>query len=433
MLAAWDVQTDELVTIEPGQANELRSLCWAGRLLCPFENCESRAITTWSGYTNRWGTYVADGFRHREVPPDGEHSPESLRHLDGKVAVRDWLRHVGFESVSVERPVRVRPHHGVQQPRRARVRRPDVLGQHPTGPTLAVEVQVSPISETEWRQRTQDLTSSGRGVLWLWSWPTETKRHTLTTALRASVGVGHEMWFLDPYGEDGPRLGRAWQTRRVGDENFKVAPHDFEAALMYDWSPIGELTVGPDGRIRRPGEDDEARRLHDARQRQRAQEAAERRAWIAERRDLERRRAAAEERDRRMLAEADVRRAARLARAAFREPAAPAVVLDPDIAAVCEKDNRADDRVWVPAKQLKSAVALRLMQRKQVPATVSRLAIVEFVEQNFPCDSGTVGPAVRMLLDDLTATGAVRAAGDQVRVLRTMGDNPEQLPLIPDT
>lgn len=433
MLTAWDVRTDELVRIRPGQADELRSLCWAGRLLCPFEACESRAITTWSGYTNRWGTYVADGFRHREVPPDGEHSPESLRHLDGKVAVRDWLRDVGFESVSVERPVRLRPHHGVQRRRRARVRRPDVLGQHPTGPSLAVEVQVSPISDAEWRQRTQDLRTGGRGVLWLWSWPTELKRHALTTALRASVGLGHEVWFLDPYGDDGPRLGWAWQSRRIADEDFRVTPHDFEAALMYDWWPIHELTVDPEGRIRRPGEDAEARRLNDARQRQRTQEAAERRAWIAEQQDMKRRRAAAEERERRMLAEAEVRKAERLARAAFREPPAPAVPLDPDVAAVCEKDNRADDRVWVPAKQWKSAVAMRLMTRSRVPSMVSRRAIVEFVEQNFPCDSGTVGPAVRMLLDDLTATGAVRATGDQVRVLRKAGDDPEQLPLIADT
>ena len=418
MMAAWDVLADEFVRIRSGQADELRHRCKSGRLICPFEGCGARAITTWNGYTNRWGTYVSDGFRHVEIPPEGEHSPESVRHLNGKSAVRDWLRDLRFTSVSLERPQVVREPHGRSTATKRRTRRPDVRGRHPDGRLVLIEVQVSPLSELEWRERTHDLRSNGGAVIWLWSWSTEHHRHAMTTALRASVEAGHDVWFLDPGSERGPILGWAWQARWIGGEEFKAAPHDLSAPLSFEWWTLAELTVGPDGRVRRPGGADEAARLDAALRQQDATEEAAERVRVAERERLALWRAAAVEQDRRLVAAAEERRVERLARAALRETTSRPTSLDADLAEACERENHQDAHVWAPVGTWKPVTVQRLLGRDTLPARITRSSVVEFVERTFPCDAGTTEGAVRALLYDLEAVGAVRVQGGRVIVVR---------------
>lgn len=271
MLAAWDVIRDELVTIRAGQADDVRPACHSGRLLCPVPGCPAPAITTRRAYTNRWGTVVVDGFRHLTAPDDVEHSPESLRHLDGKAVVAGWLRTLGFTGVRTERTIRVRRHHEHGRTRAgASRRRPDVVGRHPRGRMLAVEVQASPLGEAEWRQRTADLRRASRDVLWLWAWPADGPlTHAATTALRASVHAGHDVWFLEPFAEGGPVIGWAHQIREIAGEAFRVNPYDFTAPLRFDWRPIAEHTIGHDGALDN-GQRADADRLAAAEDRERA-------------------------------------------------------------------------------------------------------------------------------------------------------------------
>lgn len=420
---AWDTHLDEFVVIERGEADVLRPLCEAGRLLCPIDRCPSPQITTRRSYTNAWGTLVVDGFRHLVAPDDFDHSPESLRHLDGKVAVREWLRRLGFMSVRVERTVRTR-HRSTGG---ATFRRPDVVGDHPGGQKVAFEVQVSPLGADEWRSRTSDLRRRGWRVQWLWAWMNPGGRRALTTALRASADDGSDVWSLEPHGDDGPMLGWGWQHRTVGGAKFKVTPFEFAESISFDWYPMDEVLVDQRGHLLRPGFGDDEERLAAALRREQAEkEQAERRLREGQRR-LEKRRVEVTRRNAKTTAEIEAERAERRVRAALRDQGQTVVGMDEDLEAICLVENRADDRVWTPTGVWKRPVVERLLGRPGRSTPVGIESIIEHVERNFSCNKGSVGPPVWALLSDLAQVGAVRVRGSKVWVIRApRSDRAEQ-------
>lgn len=434
---AWDVLLDEFVVIQAGDADRLRPLCKSGRLRCPVVDCPTPEITTRSGFTNAWGTFVTDGFRHLVAPDDLSHSPESLRHLDGKAIVAGWLIEQGVADVRTERTVRI----GHTPQGRPRYRRPDVGGRQPNGQKIAFEVQVSSLDAGSWQDRTSDLRKRGWRVQWLWSWLNPTGQRALTTALRASVAAGEDVWFLDPDGDEtGPLLGWGSQIRTVAGEDFQVRPFDFTIPIQFDWFPIGGVTVNGDGRLLRPGAVDDTDRLNAAllreareqamvraeQQRQQLEQERAARRLRAEQERLARRRAIAAERDARMREHREADRAERLVRAQFRDQGEVTVDLDGDLEAVCRIENRADDRVWITASAWKRPVVARLLgsfANQEVPVQ----AVVDYVERNFPCNRGTVAPAVSALLYDLRRAKAIRLSGMTVTVLRPIRTrSPEQ-------
>lgn len=430
MLAAWDVIRDELVTIRAGQADDVRPACHSGRLLCPVPGCPAPAITTRRAYTNRWGTVVVDGFRHLTAPDDVEHSPESLRHLDGKAVVAGWLRTLGFTGVRTERTIRVRRHHEHGRTRAgASRRRPDVVGRHPRGRMLAVEVQASPLGEAEWRQRTADLRRASRDVLWLWAWPADGPlTHAATTALRASVHAGHDVWFLEPFAEGGPVIGWAHQIREIAGEAFRVNPYDFTAPLRFDWRPIAEHTIGHDGALDN-GQRADADRLAAAEDRERAAAERQRRRDEREAALEARRRDARRESMQLDATRAEAATRERAERAARRPKGGPLGPLPQVVLDACHTEAASDDRVWVPAFTWKAAVADWLLNGHRSSAVVRRGEVAAWIEQGFPCDRGTVGPAVDALLRTLSRAQVIQVRGD--KVLISQGANEPAEPPLP--
>lgn len=414
MTSAWDVEAQEFVTIRSGEAAQLRDACWAGRLVCPIADCSSPAITTRRQYENRWGTVVADGFKHRTAPVEGEHSAESVRHQDGKAAVVEWLRSLGFTQVRAEHVVRTAHRSSDGRPK---VRRPDVHGRHPAGRAVAVEVQVSPLTEDEWRARTNDLQRKGRAAVWFWAWPVGVGvDHAATTALRAAAKAGLDLWFLDPYGDDGPLLGWAHQVQTLGGEDFRLPPYDFGAPLSFDWQPLADHWIAPDGTVARDVDASDAARLAAMRARDADRERRQQERAKKERQRLEQRMAEALAATAISAQEAEVRRLERLARAATRPGDAPAGPLTVGVTDACCRVRRGDERIWVPAFEWKFAVARRLLIRDRYPAVVARSDIVRWVEHRFPCDKNTVAPPVHRLLTDLRSTGVITSQGDRVVV-----------------
>lgn len=410
MMSAWDVGSKSIVTIKPGDAEALRPACRSGRLICPIEGCPEPAITTRRTYVNRWGTVVVDGFRHLVAPVDDTHAPESLRHIDCKEAVASWLRDLGFSHVRTERVVWTwhgRPGRG----RETRSRRPDVAGRHPSGRSVAVEVQVSPISEPEWRARTADLSKGGGATLWLWCWDTNDRRHAVTTALRASVEGGSEAWFLDPRGPGGPMLGWAHQTTTIADEEFKVRPFELSRPLAFEWIPLSRAGVSELGTIEWTRDPAEEVRLANARARQSEVDEKGRRARAEEARKIERRRRETKERSRAAAERANATRRER--QAAHRTLSDPSLAakLPPDIEEACCHENRRDYLIWTPVDVWKRGAATFLLDPGRGSEGVPVADLVDWIERAFPCQRGTTSPAVAEFLRDLHGVEGVRVVG----------------------
>ena len=410
MLSAWDNETEEIVVIRRGQADELRPLCHPGRLVCPILECSEPAFTSRRLYVNRWGTEVVDGFRHLVAPDDTVHTPESVRHQEGKSQVADWLRRLGLSKVSLERSVKVehRPPTG-DRPGRDRIRRPDVQAVTREGQKMAFEIQVSPIAEDLWRQRTSELAGAGFTVLWLWTWPVSDPAHAGTTAMRAQIAGGARPWFLDPQDDGGPLLAATHQIARVDDARFQVPPFDPSAPMFLTWRPLDDHHLGG-GRLQvGAGEIDDSAAHHEAAKRQATRSAGHDRSAGGGRTMPPPLDAAA-------LARAEARRAERELRASTRGTAPARGPLPPHIHALCERVSGSDQQIWTTPVEWKSALAWRLLARDQ-GAKVAISDIVTWVEQKYPCEAMAATAPVRAFLRGLQAVGAVECSATQVVVL----------------
>ena len=412
MLSAWDNEAEDLVVIRRGEAEVLRERCRSGRLVCPIEGCSAPTFTTRRLYVNRWGTEVVDGFRHLVAPDDAVHTPESVRHQEGKAQVAAWLKALGLRDVSVERSVTVghRPASGG-----AKVRRPDVKAITRDGERLAVEIQVSPITEDLWRRRTSDLAGERYTVIWLWTWKTDLDRvNADTTALRSQITLGVRPWFLDPQHDEGPRLAATHQVARLDGERFQVPPFDPHLPLDLTWRALSEHHLeGPRIAVGAGDIDDSA-----------AHTSARERTKSSAHHDLGRHgsgggSALPPQLDPEELARRERRAQERQARAAARGPAPATGALPPEIDALCERVQTEDDRIWVAPVTWKSAVAWRLLNR---PAGVSIPihGVIEWVEQNYPCDKNTAVAPVRNFLRSLERAGVLRLTSTQAVVLASV-------------
>jgi len=89
------------------------------------------------------------------APPGGRHSPESLDHSAGKQALRGWAASQGFAA-------RVEAWTADSR------RRSDVEAILPGGVRVAIELQCSEITDTEWVARHEDYVRAGITDVWLW-------------------------------------------------------------------------------------------------------------------------------------------------------------------------------------------------------------------------------------------------------------------------
>lgn len=422
---AWDQANGEFVVIKPGEAETLRPLCQQARLVCPISDCPEPAITTRKGYSNRWGTFVTDGFRHLVAPTDGNHTPETLRHIDGKAAVRDWLKALGFRSVSLERNIRTGHHPTTRQ---AAYRRPDVTGHHPNGRRMAFEIQVSPLNADLWQQRTIDMERRGWHVTWLWAWPNPDSQPLHTTALRTALTRHPEVWFVDPYTPEGPSLGWGWQPETIATETFHQPPRHPAGPVHYDWHPLNNLLISSTGQILRPGNELEHERLAIARHRQQTEEQE---AALAEQQARERtaqRQTELRRQNQAAAAKQVAEQQERQARAARSDTGHPIPQMDATIEQVARTENPPDDRIWMPVTQWKRPVIHRLLTRPADHPTVTIHQIVDYVEHNFPCNSGAARPAVDRLLTDLARTGTISVTDTTVTVQPKTTTNPPPEP-----
>lgn len=412
MLSAWDNKAEDLVVIRRGQADALRASCRSGQLICPIEGCSAPAFTTRRLYVNRWGTEVVDGFRHLVAPDDAVHTPESVRHQEGKAQVAAWLKDLGLQNVNVERSVVVGHRRAAGK---AKIRRPDVKAVTRERDRLAVEIQVSPITEDLWRRRTSDLAGEGYTVIWLWAWMIGLDRvNADTTALRAQISQGARPWFLDPQHDEGPRLAATHQIARVDGQRFQVPPFDPHMPLDLTWRSLAEHHLEGTRIAVGAGEVDDSV----------AYTAASVCTNARGHRDPGRAGSGGRSSAPQPLTRAEVARRERSAeerrlRAAARGPAPETGTLPPQIDALCERVQTGDDRIWVAPVTWKSAVAWRLLNRPngvRIPVE----GVIEWVELNYPCDKNTTVAPVRNFLRSLERAGALRFTSTHVEVLASV-------------
>ena len=117
-------------------------------------------------------------FAHRPgmAPPGGRHSPETLWHAEGKQLLRRWAQDQGA-SARVEA--------WTDDGRR----RSDVAVTLPGGGRVALEVQLSDITDAEWLARHDDYVRVGITDVWLW--------HPQCWIPRVVFDRGQPAWRLD--------------------------------------------------------------------------------------------------------------------------------------------------------------------------------------------------------------------------------------------
>lgn len=412
MLSAWDNEAEDLVVIRRGQAGALRASCRSGRLICPIEGCAAPAFTTRRLYLNRWGTEVVDGFRHLVAPDDAVHTPESVRHQEGKAQVAAWLKDLGLRNVSVERSVAVG--HGPASGK-VKIRRPDIQAVTREGDRLAFEVQVSPITEDLWRRRTSDLAGKRYTVIWLWTWVTGFDRvNADTTALRAQITQGVRPWFLDPQHDEGPRLAGTHQIARIDDQRFQVPPFDPYLPLDLTWRALAEHHLEGTRIAVGAGEVDDSAAYASASDRTPLRGHRNTgHAGNAGRSSLPPLLTEAE------LASRERRAEERHLRAAARGSAPETGTLPPQIDSLCERVHTGDDRIWVAPVTWKSAVAWRLLNRP-TGVSIPIRGVIDWVEQQYPCDTNTAVAPVRDFLRSLERAGALSLTSTHAVVLASV-------------
>lgn len=151
-LYALDIDAigDKLFFLDEGDADFVRPRVNAGRLICPFPGCPD------PHYRVRGGLRRRHHFAHR--PGAQRHSPESWYHFAAKHVVANWALNGGAGA-----PRRVQVDDEVVPNRQ----RPDVLIELADGGRVAVEIQYSALSPTDWLRRHRGYQSLGIHDLWL--------------------------------------------------------------------------------------------------------------------------------------------------------------------------------------------------------------------------------------------------------------------------
>jgi len=425
MVWAFDCAHGGLLRIGPGQADALRVRAKSGELVCPVGDCPSPTLTTRRGYTTAAGTNVSDGFRHR-VAPTPAHEPESQLHITGKLVVALWLGCTGWSDVQLER-------HDTQAHRT-----PDVSASR-AGRKLAVEVQYAQLTVDQWSQRTNDLTSAGFDVLWLWGKrrpPGERSMMIPTSAVHAEMLRRRLpiVWF-DP---ETDAFGTSAGVRKLKHSGHTTAtahlivPEPGDRSLRVRWHPTastrfidGELWHTDIDRLRRTTEYVRRVRLH--------QLGSCINQLVCRRSEA-----------RHVNAEGRVTTdaggpyagsgaASSVLNRPFTPPAvgpAPTARIRPVPAerALLEQNGlgpavdavyAGDSHVYGPPSDWHGALALRLL-RRDIGATIAVSSIASYVENHTQCETGRGRTAIAGLLSRLEELGWIKLEGPYASVRRRL-------------
>lgn len=197
-----DGAADESIRNDPC-GRTFRDLVTAGELWCPVEGCQAFKTVV-------QGAETRSHFRHRpgSVTDDDLHrgGPESIWHLQAKLAVHDWLAVAAAGQIrTLEIEYRDLP----LLPSREGWR-PDVYAELNDGARVAFECQLQSMASTS-RKNTAD-NHDGR--------PEWERRLENYEALRESFGI-HVVWLVSPWMAKGvPRLtrNREWRQKIYGTD-----------------------------------------------------------------------------------------------------------------------------------------------------------------------------------------------------------------------
>ena len=193
-----DVRTGQPIQLGPGEAQQVRSACQRGLIICPLPDCKYPVLTTVAGHF-RAGHWVQDFFRHLRIDPahDVVHDGESAEHWLAKYQLADWLEREGHD-VDIETRVT------------SGLRKPDVsvraFGHH-----WAIEIQYSPITQELWDRRTAELQQAGYRTWWIWG-RRDDRSVDLTSAMRTNIEQHGAAWFIKTAIDGLPVIGTGLET-----------------------------------------------------------------------------------------------------------------------------------------------------------------------------------------------------------------------------
>lgn len=187
MVVGYDLTTGQPVHVQDQPTEEWRRKGY-GR------DCDLICWHCWLGHEAPKGTRVPlvtkgkiDGqvrthFAHPAGhAPAGGHSPESQFHATSKVNLARWaLGQPGVARVAVEGSTE------------DRLRRADVMVEFATGKRVAIEIQISDLTDAAWLERHADYQAADIVDVWIWR-----------TGMRAGVArdAGLPVWLLDRDGQ----------------------------------------------------------------------------------------------------------------------------------------------------------------------------------------------------------------------------------------
>lgn len=131
-----------------GDARSVRSLCKAGHLVCPDEECEHREFTT----------VGAAGRRHhfRHLVSGSGHGLEGYLHVVGKHLLAEWARAAVPGTTTV-----------IEAGITTVNRRADALATTPDGRRYALEMQYAALDFESWKARDDDYRTAGIVPIWV--------------------------------------------------------------------------------------------------------------------------------------------------------------------------------------------------------------------------------------------------------------------------
>jgi hypothetical protein len=246
-LWARDVETDGIVYLEEGRADDFRDGCSSGRYICPIEGCESPAYGAVGGLRKR------HHFRHRHIAATA-HAPESWLHETGK----RWL---GQELARRYPEARVfidtKAIDGGQ--------RPDVLLEFRDDRRFAFEVQYSPITISDWRRRHSGYADEGIADVWLFG---NVPPHLRFTRLKDDEGAITLGDLHQAMAEEGLAIHfiapdiRSIGTALVHSGRYMIEPRNCELGIdpLEDCEIEGDAFVTPSDRREQTAIEEEAER-----------------------------------------------------------------------------------------------------------------------------------------------------------------------------
>ena len=233
-----DVRTGRPVHLGPGEAQQLRSDCQRGFIICPLPDCKYPPLTTVAGHF-RAGHWVQDFFRHLRIDPahDVVHDGESAEHWLAKYQLADWLERQGHD-VDIETRVT------------SGLRRPDV-SLRAFGQQWAIEIQYSPITQELWNRRTTELEQAGYRTWWIWG-RRDDRTIDLTSAMRTNLDQHGSAWFIKTAIEELPLIGTGLETAKWRGAKLTAAATPSSHRLTPHWSPLGSTSFEADGPVDSP-------------------------------------------------------------------------------------------------------------------------------------------------------------------------------------